>query len=319
MANKDSTTTIATPSIPVHYAAPLDLSGLQRVNNTLLQQATQPRRTEVSELLHRHYEDKSYIDTWTSWAYELSFLQKASLSISVISVAGLSGAILGLAFPFIAIASSLLYATLSLLNEHEQHRRDRGARLAEENSALANRLDQMMDQFKQIAADMTTALEQVKTQAIEMSEHNAEISQRTDEHAHEQAQLQEIIAAVEYTEKVRSDVVAITFEITSGLQSIPAHIDEATCAVHDFKNTVEQIEETTHLIHQTEKRLVALSERLQNSVDSTSTPIYKSTTPFEPELESAIFRSKNALAKARALRQERQECNIEQSYSILRT
>ncbi len=311
MPNTDATQVITPASSPVHHSPLFNLRALQQRNNALIQQAPHPRRTEVAELLHRHYEDKSLIDQWTSWCYDLSFWQKTSILVSVISIAGLSGAVLGLAFPFIAIASSILYATYTLLNDQEQHRRDRGVRFVAETTALTDQLDSMMNQFRLIAAEMTTALEDVKIQAVEMLEQNTVISERTSEHDDEHAKLQDIITAVseqsERAQKVQSDVVAVVEGITSGLHLIRPDIDEAARAVHDFKESFDQFAETTALIHHTETKLVAISNGLQDCVKRISTTQPQQAAQSEPEFAKAILLSQNALAKSRALREERQK------------
>ena len=311
MPNTDATQVITPTSSPVHHTTLFNLSALRQRSNALLQQAPHPRRTEVSELLHRHYEDKSLIDEWTSWSYDLSFWQKSSISVSVISIAGLSGAVLGLASPFIAIASSLLYAIYTLLNNHEQHRRDRGVRFVAETAALTEQMDSMVDQFRLIAAEMTTALEKVYTQAAEMLEQNTAINERTSELDQNKAELQDILTVVselsERKQKVQNAVVAVVEGIATGLHQIRPHIDETACAIHDFKGKCDQFAETTARIHHTETRLEVISKGLQDCVKRIPTAQQQQAAQSEPEFDDVILSAQNALAKARALREERQK------------
>lgn len=313
MPNMDSTQVITPSPSAAHYPALLNLRVLQQRSNTLLQQASHPRRTEVAELLHRHYEDKSLIDQWASWCYDLSFWQKSSIFTSVISIAGLAGSVLGLAFPFIALASSILYATYTILNDQEKHRRERGVRLVAETTALTEQLDRMMVQFRLIAAEMTTALEKVQVQAVEMLEQNAVISERTSEHLEEQTKLQEIITVVseqsERTQKVQSDVIAVVENMASGLHLIRPEIDEATRSIHSFKESIDQFAETTELMHHTETKFAAIATGLHHCVKRISTARPQQTTLSDSEVDKAVLSTQNALADALAAYEERQKNN----------
>ena len=303
MADTESTEVSSHPPSPVHHSGLFGIRELQQRHPTLFQPSPQPRRTEISELLQRHYNDKSLIDEWTSWHYELSFLQKSSICASVIGIAGLAGAVVGLAFPLITLASGILYIASSLLNGHEQHRRDRGLRFAADTIDLTEQLDSMMDLFKRIAADMTAALEKVKVQASEMSEQNAEIGERTRDHKEEQEKLQHIITSIseqsDRAEKVQSEMVNLVENISSELVLVPSHINNTVRAIHDFQTSIISFSQTASQINHTEENLADISAGLKNCVERIAIPKPSSEELLDTELEDMLQQAQNAILMAK--------------------
>lgn len=299
--------TAATTSSPGHFAALFDLNALQQQTHVLLQDTSLPRRTEVSELLSRHYADKSLIDTWASWCYELSFWEKTSLSMSVVSIAALSGTVIGFAFPLIAIASSILYAAYTLLYDQEQHRRDRGLRFSTETTALTEKLDHMMTQFRRIAADMSNALDKVKVQAEAMLEQNTLIAEHTSDHHQEQEKLQAIITAVneqiDHTQTVQREILSVV----EGVPAIHANIDKATVAVHDFEQSIGQFAKTSGLMHQTETRLGDITAGLKTCVEQMAAVKPQPSEQLSDDVSNVLRASEQTLERVRALRKSKED------------
>ena len=190
----------------------LNLSTLKKRWDDLTSNIPFLPKNEVGELLLRHYQDKSYIDEWSSWWHDLSILRKSSGIIPIAGAAGLISVFVGfVAIPFLIFVSGLYYAAHKLLMHHEEHRRARGGRFVTEINELTQKLDEMLMRFKTIAAEMVIVLEQVQTQAEEMSKHNRIISVQTEQLDQEQRVLHETTKTVslqtEQMQKARDNII----------------------------------------------------------------------------------------------------------------
>ncbi len=277
---------------------------------SLLRNSPEPRRTEVSELLLRHYADKSRIDVWTSLWHDLSIWRRGHILTSIVSIAGLSGVVVGLALPFAAIAAGILFFANHIIMHHETHRRARGVRFAEETEALEKKLDEMMGNFKVIAAEITVALEQVEIQATVMAKNNAEMTEQTGTLNNRQDTLQDVMSTVcEQTslmQKAQHDVTLAINSIVTQVQSVDASLEHAAVSIQGLDQSIGRFAETAELMHQTGSNLEKISDGLSDFIQHASLHAQAASQP-DTRVEDAITLSRKAIAFAKAQRALRQK------------
>lgn len=266
---------------------------------------------EVGELLLRHYQDKSYIDEWSSWWYDLSLLRKSSSLIPIAGAAGLIGVSIGLiAIPFLALVSSLYYAAHKLLMHHEEHRRARGERFVTEINELTQQLDNMLIGFKTIAAEMMMALEQVQTQAEEMSKNNSKIAAQTEQLAQEQGILRDITKTVslqfEQMQKARGNLINAVESLTATITTADSSLVDAV-KTNNLDRSVEHFVETIQLLHQVEVDIKTISSGINDFIQKASVLESVSDTEDSVEFEDSLKKSKQALTVVRELLAEQEK------------
>lgn len=301
----DDATKEMTPS-PMHHAALFELRALQQKTQVIIQESVEPNKTEVSELLYRYHRDQSEIEKWTSWYYQLSFMNRTGISLSIIGVAGLSGTIIGLSFPFIAIASTILYYVTYYINEHEQHRHQRGLRFANETISLTHQLSDLMKQFQLIATDLASALDIMQREIEKIVKHNDTIQASTAEHLVEQEALNKLIAAITgqslATKAAQDEVITVMTGVTSDLQSVKPKIENAAQSLLDFQEAMRHFTTTSQQTEQSERNLSAIMQQLGTYIARSSSENKARTQASTAEVNHTLRSSQEILERIRASR-----------------
>ena len=304
MPNAQSPQTLA-PSTPADFFAQFNPDTLKKRLTDLNSNTQNLPRNEPGELLFRYYQDKSLFDKWASWWYDLPVLHKTSIATSFTVIAGLIGALTGLAIPLIAAAAGIFLVVHLFLTYHEEHRRARGKRFIAQTEELTQQLVEMKVKFKEIAADMTKTLEQVQFQATVMLENNAKMSAQTQKLDHDEEALTEIIESVgvetKRMQKAKNDVVQAVDNLTGTIQFADSSLTDSMVATHELKGSIDHIVETTNVMHQVGLNIDRISSELNSFIQQTS--VLESTSEIESdrEFEETIKQSRQALAIVRQL------------------
>lgn len=282
-----------------HFFPQLNLNALKKRWDDLTSNIPFLPKNEVGELLLRHYQDKSYIDEWSSWWHDLSVLRKSSGIIPIAGAAGLISVSVGfVAIPFLIIVTGLYYAAHKLLMHHEEHRRARGGRFVTEINELTHKLDEMLIRFKTIAAEMVIVLEQVQAQAEEMSKHNSKIAVQTEQLTHEQGVLHEIAKTVslqtEQMQKARNTIIKAVENLTAAITLADSNLTDAV-KTNNLDTSVQHFSETTQLLHQVELDIKTISNEINDFIQRASILGSASNADNDPEFENSLKKSQHAL------------------------
>lgn len=299
---------IITLHTPKDQSIEINLDEIKRRWATLMSNITTHDRNEVDELLSRHYADKSAIDEWTSWWHDMSFWYRSAIYSSVLSAAAVAGMLVGLTLPFITIATGIYYLANKLVMHHETHRRKHGIRFAGETEAIAKKFDELIVDFRTIGADVTTALESLRTKTAKMAQHNSEMEKQIGVLTQEQEVLEATIASVHaQTNAMQSAQHSVTQAIDNvvgHIQSLDNGIGRTAATVEGLDAAILRFTETAVQMHETESNLEKISRGLNDFVQQATSSQPQPATTADSEFDDAISLSQRAIARARAKRSQ---------------
>jgi methyl-accepting chemotaxis protein len=302
--NENESTIAPISQTPTHTAALDNIEAVKKRWLALSQQNFQPKDSEVHEVLLRYYQDKSAIDKWTSWWYDLSFLSKSAFYSSVVGVAGFVGVVMGLAVPFVAITGGILLCASAIIIQQEKHRRERGKRFVQDIDVLQQKMNDMMGVFNSVAAEMTVALGEIRSQAQKMLENHTELSEqerKLDHHADAIGSLTNTIG--EQSRQMQNAQRRVTSSIdalATQIQSVDTDLSSVAGTVHSLDSALTHFAETAQVMHQSETAIKGISEGLGQFLHNH--PVVPTSTPADKAFESAMQLSQRVIMMARANR-----------------